>query len=100
MGRIKGLIKTFLKTVIQKEKKVLNKDVIISNFKNMIFNPITEELLLAHLLHYLNSYNNNNEYDLNFVIKCKMGNEEVSQSKFRHLIDIFTPMETINVELE
>ena len=66
----------------------------------MIFNPITEELLLAHLLHYLNSYNNNNEYDLNFVIKCKMDNEEVSQSKFNHLIDIFTPIETLNIELE
>ena len=29
-----------------------------------------------------------------------MDNEEVSQSKFKHLIDIFTPMETTNVELE
>ena len=98
--RIKGLIKTFLKTVIQPEKKILNKDIIISNFNNMIFNPITEELLLAHLLHYLNSYNNNNEYDLNFIINCKMDNKTVKQSKFKHLIDIFTPKETDNIELE
>ena len=98
--RIKGLIKTFLKTVIQPEKKILNKDLIFSNFNNMIFNPITEELLLAHLLHYLNSYNNNNEYDLNFIINCKMDNKTVKQSKFKHLIDIFTPKETDNIELE
>ena len=66
--RIKGLIKKFLKTVIQPEKKILNKDMILSSFNNMVFNPITEELLLAHLLYYLNSYNNTNEYNLNFII--------------------------------